>query len=52
MILRIHICTTSQELLYAFSITTENRNMNRSMFATVFSEEVGGFDFLVIDGQI
>ena len=45
VILRIHIRASSQELLYCFDITTTSCAMNRSIFATVFAGELGGFGF-------
>ena len=50
--LHIHICTSNQELLYRFDITTANRTMNRSMFAAVFTEEFGGLFLAFRHGKI
>ena len=46
-ILRIHIRTSSQELLYCFDVTTACRTMNCPMFAAVFAEGIGGFGFFI-----
>ena len=50
--LHIHISTSSQELLYCFSITSFSSRMNRPMFTAVFAEEVGDFIFIMTYGVI
>ena len=47
LILRIHIRTDSQELLYCFDITTACSAINRPVFAAVFAQEVGGFPIII-----
>ena len=54
-ILRIHVRASRQVLFNSFNVPHRNSGLNGKFctaFAAVFAEEVGGFEFFRLNGQI